>query len=123
MISKVVWEETTARGASDSAPMKMYDRVYALEKRGSLDFTITGHKMERPAEVLRGEESDRCWSPLGGFLSQMKATPSTAPILSHRGGKRIQHCQCDWIQVTGGITVLAARVAWLGLDACTHVIV
>ncbi|CAK9106475.1 Uncharacterized protein SCF082_LOCUS49592 [Durusdinium trenchii] len=55
----VVWEETTAKGVSDSSPMTLYELLFTIEKRGTLQYTITGHKAERPPAVQRGEETDR----------------------------------------------------------------
>lgn len=56
---EVVWEETTAKGVSDSSPMTLYELLFTIEKRGTLQYTITGHKAERPPAVQRGEETDR----------------------------------------------------------------
>ncbi|CAK9111498.1 Uncharacterized protein SCF082_LOCUS51755 [Durusdinium trenchii] len=57
--TKVVLEETTSQGAADTAPMRRYDLIVMLEKKGILDTSVTGHAVDRPAEVKRGEEQDR----------------------------------------------------------------
>ncbi|CAK9075623.1 unnamed protein product, partial [Durusdinium trenchii] len=54
----VVLEETGSSGVSDSSPMTLYALLTMLEKRGVLDAKLTGHKVERPPEVVRGEASD-----------------------------------------------------------------
>lgn len=55
----MVHEEATSQGPVESKPMSWYDFIVSLEKKGSLDYTITGHDCTRPAAVQRGEESDR----------------------------------------------------------------
>ncbi|CAK9016804.1 Uncharacterized protein SCF082_LOCUS13348 [Durusdinium trenchii] len=57
--TQVVHEEATSQGPVESKPMSWYDFIVSLEKKGSLDYTITGHDCTRPAAVQRGEESDR----------------------------------------------------------------
>lgn len=57
--TEVVLEETTSQGAADTAPMRLYDLIVMLEKKGILDTSVTGHAVDRPAEVKRGEEQDR----------------------------------------------------------------
>ena len=54
----MVLEETGSSGVSDSSPMTLYALLTMLEKRGVLDAKLTGHKVERPPEVVRGEASD-----------------------------------------------------------------
>lgn len=56
---EVVWEETTPKGPTSSKPMTLYELIYTIEKRGCLDYTITGHTAQRPPSVQRGEEGDR----------------------------------------------------------------
>ena len=55
---EVVLEEQTGQGPQDTQPMSLYDLITLLEKRNIVDFTITGHKVERPASVCRGEAKD-----------------------------------------------------------------
>ena len=33
--------------------------IHSFEKRGVLDLSVTGHTVDRPASVKRGEEPDR----------------------------------------------------------------
>ena len=54
----MVLEEQTGQGPQDTQPMSLYDLITLLEKRNIVDFTITGHKIERPASVCRGEAKD-----------------------------------------------------------------
>ncbi|CAK8999510.1 unnamed protein product [Durusdinium trenchii] len=57
----VVFEEQSAEKGvpSDSAPMPIKNLLIQMEKRGFMDTVVTAHKVERPAAVMRGEESDR----------------------------------------------------------------
>ena len=55
---QVVLEETTSAGACDTAPMSLYDLWVRLEKEGAVNMKFTGHSVERPASVQRGEDSD-----------------------------------------------------------------
>lgn len=59
--AQVVFEESTAEksGAVDSSPMDFKTLWAQLETRGHLNLKLTGHKVSRPASVMRGEESDR----------------------------------------------------------------
>lgn len=52
-------EESTSQGPADSAPMSLYQMIHSFEKRGVLDLSVTGHTVDRPASVKRGEEPDR----------------------------------------------------------------
>lgn len=58
---QVVFEEQSAEKGvpSDSAPMPIKNLLIQMEKRGFMDTVVTAHKVERPAAVMRGEESDR----------------------------------------------------------------
>ena len=57
--SKVVLEEQTSQGPADSNPMTLFELVLMLERKGILDTKITGHGVDRPPSVKRGEETDR----------------------------------------------------------------
>ena len=57
--SKVVPEEQTSQGPADSNPMTLFELVLMLERKGILDTKITGHGVDRPPSVKRGEETDR----------------------------------------------------------------
>ncbi|CAK9061621.1 Uncharacterized protein SCF082_LOCUS32255 [Durusdinium trenchii] len=39
--------------------MPIKNLLIQMEKRGFMDTVVTAHKVERPAAVMRGEESDR----------------------------------------------------------------
>ncbi|CAK9003618.1 unnamed protein product [Durusdinium trenchii] len=56
---RVVFEESSTTGKFDSLPMPFKKLMNDLEKEGHLDTTIAGHKLTRPAAVMRGEEADR----------------------------------------------------------------
>ena len=47
-------EEQGPKGTSDSAPMTLYQLYIMLEKRGIVNFKLTSHDCERPAEVQKG---------------------------------------------------------------------
>lgn len=55
----MVLEEQTSNGPCDSTPMTLFQLVHMLERKGILDLTLTGHTVDRPASVKRGEERDR----------------------------------------------------------------
>lgn len=52
-------EEEGPQGKTDSSPVTLYDLCVLLEKRGVMDFKVTGHEVDRPADVKRGESADR----------------------------------------------------------------
>eukprot|EP00438_Fugacium_kawagutii_P018576 Skav220207 [mRNA] locus=scaffold2858:206317:210868:- [translate_table: standard] len=54
----VVLEEQSAQGLVDTGPMSIFELVLSFEKRGHLDLKMTGHNIERPANVQRGEAPD-----------------------------------------------------------------
>ena len=56
---KVVLEEQGTQGASDGPPSSLFTLIVQLEKRGLLDLKLTGHKIDRPPDVKRGESADR----------------------------------------------------------------
>ena len=51
-------EEQSAHGLVDNGPMTLYQMLVAMEKQGHMDLVLTGHSVQRPAAVARGEESD-----------------------------------------------------------------
>ena len=51
-------EETGAAGTTDTNPRSIFKLMTLLEKRVILDAKLTGHKLERPPEVRRGEAAD-----------------------------------------------------------------
>lgn len=55
---QVILEETSTSGVTDSLPMTLFKLVVLLEKRGLTGFTLTGHKLDRPSSVKRGESAD-----------------------------------------------------------------
>lgn len=61
LLPQVVLETSTEGSTAvvDSKPLPFYDLYVQLEKKGSIDFAVTGHKVDRPAEVKKGECSDR----------------------------------------------------------------
>ena len=52
-------EEQTSQGPADSKPMSFFELILSLEKKGILDAKLTGHHVDRPPSVKRGEERDR----------------------------------------------------------------
>lgn len=58
LASEVVLEEQTSQGLVDTGPMSLFRLVLSFEKRGHLDLKITGHAIDRPANVRRGEAPD-----------------------------------------------------------------
>ena len=57
--AQVVLEETTSQGPVDSQPMSVFQMMVSFEKKGVLDLKVTGHLVDRPPAVKRGEESDK----------------------------------------------------------------
>ena len=57
-ISEVIMEEQGSSGAQDSAPMTLHEAMVMMEKRGMIDLKVSGHSVERPAAVKRGDEPD-----------------------------------------------------------------
>lgn len=55
---EVLLEEQGTSGTTDSAPMTLYDLYLLLEKRGVVDFQVTSHDVDRPAEVKAGNAPD-----------------------------------------------------------------
>ena len=51
-------EEQSPQGLSDTGPMSVYQLMLSYEKRGHLDLKITGHAIDRPANVRRGEAAN-----------------------------------------------------------------
>lgn len=51
-------EEQGTNGTTDSAPMTLYDLYLMLEKRGVVDFQVTSHDVDRPADVKAGNAAD-----------------------------------------------------------------
>ena len=51
-------EEQSPQGLQDVGPMTLYQMIVSFEKRGYLDLKVTGHVVDRPAEVKRGEAPD-----------------------------------------------------------------
>ena len=54
----VLEEQVQGGGVADSSPMSLFKLLTTIEKRGAVDFKLTGHKIERPAAVRRGEAAD-----------------------------------------------------------------
>lgn len=54
----MVVEEQSPQGLVDVGPMSMYKLIVSFEKRGHLDLKVTGHIIDRPAAVKRGEAPD-----------------------------------------------------------------
>lgn len=57
-VIQVVLEEQTSQGAADSQPMSLYALMVSMEKKGHLDTKLTGHLVDRPPAVKRGEDRD-----------------------------------------------------------------
>ncbi|CAK9073577.1 unnamed protein product, partial [Durusdinium trenchii] len=55
---EVIMEEQGSSGAQDSAPMTLHEAMVMMEKRGMMDLKVSGHSVERPAAVKRGDEPD-----------------------------------------------------------------
>lgn len=49
----VLEEQAQGQPAQDSAPTTLFNLMLTLEKRGILDFAVTGHKVQRPSAVQR----------------------------------------------------------------------
>eukprot|EP00435_Cladocopium_sp_Y103_P042610 s1532_g11.t2 len=56
--SMVLLEEQGPSGASDSSPMTLYELYLMLEKRSVVDFQVTSHDVDRPADVKAGNAAD-----------------------------------------------------------------
>ena len=56
--AEVLLEEQGTSGTTDSAPMTLYDLYLMLEKRGVVDFQVTSHDVDRPADVKAGNAAD-----------------------------------------------------------------
>lgn len=103
-LAKVVLEETTSQGTQDTAPMTIYHMIHSFEKRGILDLKVTGHSIERPPAVRRGEEADRLevqheahsvFKPNAVTAKQCKAT-NVAGLLGYKSLQASQHLQLVW---------------------------
>ena len=55
----VVRDTASGKTPVDSAVMTLHKLVQTLEGEGHINFTVAGHSMERPAEVLQGGEGDK----------------------------------------------------------------
>ncbi|CAK8992499.1 Uncharacterized protein SCF082_LOCUS3131, partial [Durusdinium trenchii] len=96
--------ETTSQGTQDTAPMTIYHMIHSFEKRGILDLKVTGHSIERPPAVRRGEEADRLevqheahsvFKPNAVTAKQCKAT-NVAGLLGYKSLQASQHLQLVW---------------------------
>lgn len=103
-LTKVVLEETTSQGQQDSEPMTLFQLIHSFERKGCLDMKVTGHTIDRPASVKRGEENDRIeiqheaysvFRPNNVNAKQCKAT-NVAGLLGCKSLHASQHVQLVW---------------------------
>ncbi|CAK9049972.1 unnamed protein product, partial [Durusdinium trenchii] len=97
----VVLEEQSTQGPADSAPMSFFQLVLSMERKGILDCKLTGHTVDRPAAVKRGEERDRIeishesysvFKPNSVSAKQAKAT-NIAGLLGFKALNTSNHLQ------------------------------
>lgn len=104
MFTEVVLEEQQSQGPSDSMPMSLYALYVMLEKQGVMDSSVTGHDVDRPPEVKRGEASDdlvvahKSYSVYRPNPVQLKNVKSSnlGSFLGHKTLGKSQYLQMVW---------------------------
>ena len=119
----MVLEETTSQGPADSQPMSVFQMMVSFEKKGVLDLKVTGHSVDRPPAVKRGEESDKVevqhqsfsvFKPNTVTAKNCKST-NVAGLLGFKALSSSQYLQLVWRALVGLLFwIYFGFVRWFG---------
>lgn len=105
----MVVEEQTSQGAQDSNPLSLHQLIVSFERKGILDCKVTGHSVDRPPAVKRGEERDSLviaheafslFRPNAVTMKSAKAT-NVAGLIGMKALKASPYLQLVWRSFDG----------------------
>lgn len=117
-------EEQTSSGNVDSSPTTLFDLLVSLEKRGVLDLKVTGHRVDRPSDVKRGESMDRIevthesysvFKPTNVALKTMKQT-NMAGVLGFKSLLASRQLVLVWSHLAWFVCFLFIMVVTLSIE-------